>query len=126
MDRWISCRFVVDLGTHTPISIVVRSACAVLLHVMDLSDCSDLLDCFLCRASWTTLYCSTANTFGIMYEEWLIPLAYDDRHCMLPLNDVSRDSKVDLTSPGVVTLQLFRTYSGSIPLITDTSSPGAA
>ena len=31
-------------------------------------------------------------------------MAYDDRYCMLTLNDVSRDSKVDLASPGVVTL----------------------
>ena len=44
------------------------------------------------------------NTFGIMYWEWLISLAYDDRCCMLPSNDVCWDSKVDLTSPGVVTL----------------------
>ena len=41
----ISCHFVVDLGTHTPISLVVRSACVVFMRVVDLSDCSDLLDC---------------------------------------------------------------------------------
>ena len=48
-----------------------------------------------------------------MYAEWLILLAYDHRHCMLPSNDVSRDLKVDLASPGVVTLalELFLTYS---------------
>ena len=62
------------------------------------------LTVFLCRASRTTLYCSMDNTLGIMYAEWLIPMAYDDRHCMLPSNYVSRDSKVDLTSSGDVTL----------------------
>ena len=39
-----------------------------------------------------------------MHAELLISMAYDDQHCILPSNDVSRDSKVDLTSPGVVTL----------------------
>ena len=47
MDRGISCRFVVDLGPRTPISLVVRSACVVFLRVVDLSDCSDLLDCVI-------------------------------------------------------------------------------
>ena len=54
--------------------------------------------------SWTTLYWFTDNTFGVMYADWLILMAFDDRHCMLPLNDVSRDLKMDLSSPGVVTL----------------------
>ena len=39
-----------------------------------------------------------------MNEEWLIPLAFDDRYCMPPSNDVNRDTKVDLTTLGVVTL----------------------
>ena len=111
VDHWISRRVVVDLGRRTPISIAVRSACVVFLHVVDLSDCSDLLDCVpVSGYSRTTLYCSTANTFGIMYVEWLITLAYDVRHCMLPSNDVSRDSKVDLTSAGVVTFGLCAPY----------------
>ena len=42
---WLSCRFVVDLGTCTLIFFVVRSACVVFLRVGDLSDCSDLLHC---------------------------------------------------------------------------------
>ena len=45
VDSWISCRFAVDLGACTPISLVVRSTCVVFLRVVDLSDCSDPLDC---------------------------------------------------------------------------------
>ena len=41
----ISCHFVVDLGTCTPIYLVVRSTCVVFIRVGDLSDCLDLLDC---------------------------------------------------------------------------------
>ena len=44
------------------------------------------------------------NPFGIMYAEWLLLMSSDDRHCMRSSNDVSRDLQVDLTSPGVVTL----------------------
>ena len=49
MDHWLSCCFVVDLGAHTPISLVVRSTRVVFQHVVDLSDCSDLLDCVIIR-----------------------------------------------------------------------------
>ena len=45
MDRWVSCRFVVDLGARIPIYLVVCSSCVVFLRVVDLSNCSDLLDC---------------------------------------------------------------------------------
>ena len=47
MDRWISCSFVVDLDARTRISLVVRSLVVrfVFRRVVDLSDCSDLLDC---------------------------------------------------------------------------------
>ena len=36
-----------------------------------------------------------------------MPRASDDRYCVLPSNDMCRNSKVDLTSPGVVTLDVF-------------------
>ena len=39
-----------------------------------------------------------------MYEEWLIPVAFDITYCMRPSNDADRDSKVDLTTLGVVNL----------------------
>ena len=59
---------------------------------------------FLCRASRTTRYYIVDYTFGTMYVEWLIPLTFDHRYCMRPSNDVNRDSDVDLTTLGVVTL----------------------
>ena len=33
-----------------------------------------------------------------------MPMTSDDRYCMLPSNDTYRNSKVDLTLPGVVTM----------------------
>ena len=57
-----------------------------------------------CQASWTTPNYLTNCTFSIMHTEWLVPMAPDGRYCMLPLNDMCWNSKVDLTSPGVVTL----------------------
>ena len=56
---------------------------------------------FLCR---TTRYYIADYTFGTMYEEWLIPFTFDDAYCMRPSNDVDQDSKVDLNTLGVVTL----------------------
>ena len=55
---------------------------------------------FLCRM---TQYYIADYTFGTMYE-WLILFASDDNYCMRPSNDVDRDSKVDLATLGVVTL----------------------
>ena len=101
VNRWISCHFVVDLGAHTLISLVVRSTCVVFLRVVDLSNCSDRIDCV---GLVGRLYYLTVYPFGIMYAEQLILMAFDDRYCMNHSNDVSWDSNVDLTSLGVVTL----------------------
>ena len=59
---------------------------------------------FLYRASVTTLYYLAYYIFGTMYEEWLILLALYDRYCMRPLNEVNRESNVNLAMLGVVTL----------------------
>ena len=34
VDCWISCRFVVDLGANTSLSLVVRSVCVVRIVVL--------------------------------------------------------------------------------------------
>ena len=49
---------------------------------------------FLCR-----VYCAVDYTLAIMYEEWTIPAAFDDTHCMRPSNDTDRDP-IELIYPG--------------------------
>ena len=67
-----------------------------------------------------TRYYIADYTFGTMYEEWLTPLAFDDRYCMRPSNDVNQDSNVDLITLGVVTLDTMIVLASSVsmPLIT--------
>ena len=50
--------------------------------------CSTVLSC---RASRTTL---TNYTFSIKCAKRLVPMASDDRYCMLPSNDMCRNLKV--------------------------------
>ena len=57
-----------------------------------------------CRASRMTLIYLTTYTSSIMFADWLVPMASNDRYCMLPSNDMSRNSKVDLSSPEVLPL----------------------
>ena len=50
MDHWISCHFTADLGTRAPDSLMVLSDWVVFLRVVDLSDCSGLIDCIIVSA----------------------------------------------------------------------------
>ena len=91
---------------------VVRSAC-IELWLCASWTCPTARICLTvlpCRASQMTQNYLTSYTFSIMYAEWLVPMAFNDRYCILPSNDMSQNSKVDLTSSGVVTLDTPRLW----------------
>ena len=56
---------------------------------------------FVCR---TTHYIIVDYTMANTYVEWPTSVAFDGIYCMWPSHDTSRDSKVDLTTLGVVDL----------------------
>ena len=77
------------------------------------------LTVLLCQASRMTLYHFTDYTFGIMYAEWLIPMAFDNRYSMKPQMMCAETRKWTLLRRGLCpwTLQSSWTSLGSMPLI---------
>ena len=81
------------MGTHTSFSLVVCYVC---------------VGCFVVLSNWSVRFdCVPVWDDSVLYCRlylWYYVRGVANTYCMRPSNDVDRDSKVDLTTLGVVTL----------------------